>query len=138
MFLIEIAFIASQFQCSSDAELASFKVYTNGGQEIRLGEKTLVAVESIEDLQFGYEAIANGDCSLVGIPGISVSYGEELPANQGVYQQPSLQSLIQENVTNEYLSLVLFEVGTSDTESAAFDLQDLVLLVNTNPTLYAD
>ena len=136
--LIEILFLASQFQCGSDADLASFKVYTNNGQEIRLGEKTLVSVDSVEDLQFGYEAIENGSCSLEGIPGISVSYGEELPTNQGVYQQPSLQTLIQENVTDEYLSLVLFEVGTTNINSSAYDLQDIVLLVNTNPTLYAD
>lgn len=136
--IIEILFLASQFQCGANADLASFKVFTNNGKEIRLGEKTKVMVESIEDLQFGYEVIADGDCALRGVPGISVSYGEELPTNQGVYQQPSLQTLIEQNVTDEYKSLVLFEVGTTNTESSAFDLQDLVLVVDTNPTIYAD
>ena len=136
--LVEILFLASAFQCGSGAEMASFKVHTNHGQEITLGEKTYVEVDSVEDIQLGYSVIANGSCALEGIPGISVSYGEELPANQGVYQQPSLQTLIQENVTGEYLSLILFELGTTNTESSAYDLQDIVLLVNTNPTIYTD
>ena len=136
--IVEILFLASQFQCGSDAAQAQFEIYANNEVPIAIGEKTYVSVDSIEDLQFGYTVISDGDCALSSVAPIGISYGETLPANQGVYQQPSLTSLISDHVTQPYLSLVLYELGTTYVDSSAYDLQDIVILVNTQPTIFAD
>ena len=136
--LVEIIFLASAFQCGSSAPQTQFEIYTNNNVALEVGESTYVSVDSIEDLQFGYSVISDGDCALHNIVPISIGYDESLPTNEGVYQQPSLLSIIEENVTNEYLSLVLYELGTTNTESSSYDLQDIVILVNTNPEPYAD
>ena len=136
--LVEIIFIASAFQCGGSAPQAQFEVYANNDVALEVGEKTYVHVESIEDLQFGYSVISDGDCALHNIPGIIVNYGDVLPDNIGAFDQPSLIQIIDENVTNEYLSVVLWELGTTNTESSAYDLQDIVIQINTNPTPFAD
>ena len=130
--LVEIFFVASAFQCGGSAPQAQFQLHTNNGIVLNAGERAYVSVESIEDLQFGYSVVSNGSCVIPNVPGISVSYGASLPTNEPAYQQPSLLDLVATHVTDAYLSLVLFEVGTLDSGSSFYDLQDLVVQVDTN------
>ena len=136
--LVEVLFLASAFQCGSGAPQATFQLHTTGGHTLNVGEKAYVSVETLDDLQFGYTVVSDGDCALEGIPGIHIEYGAALPSNDGIYDQPSLLDIISTHVTEPYLSLVLFEVGTTDDGSSAYDLQDIVVKINTNPTIYAD
>ena len=136
--LVEILFIASAFQCGADAVQAEFQLHVTGGETLLVGDKTYVHVESLEDLQFGYSVLSDGDCAIENVPGIAVEYDTVLPTNVGAFEQPSLLDIIAEHVTEPYLSLVLWEVGTTDAGSSAYDLQDLVVKLNTNPTIYAD
>ena len=143
--LIEILFLTSQFQCGSEAAQATFKARIND-KPIYVGETVRLNVENLQDLYFEYEQLETFEdepiCALPfnteGVVPILIQYGEQLPTNDGIYNQPSLQTLIQEQVTNEYLNLVLYEVGTTDTNSSAYDLQDLVFVINTNVAPYAD
>ena len=64
---------------------------------------------------------------------------DELPNLAGFDQQDSVSTLL--GSLNEYQELFLVELGTTNTASSAFDLQDVTLRVDNNPTvssLFAD
>ena len=130
--LVEIIFVASAFQCGGSAPQAQFQLHTNNGIVLNVGESAYVSVETLDELQFGYSVVSDGSCVIPNLPGIAVEYGTTLPTNEPAYQQPSLLDLITTHVTDEYLSLVLFEVGTTNTGSSVYDLQDLVVRVDAN------
>lgn len=55
-----------------------------------------------------------------------------VPNIPGVYDQQSIQTML--NGLNDYEELFLVELGTTNKTSAAFDLQDVVFIVNNNPS----
>jgi hypothetical protein len=56
---------------------------------------------------------------------------DPVPNVPGVYDQQSIQQML--DGLNDYEELFLVELGTTNKKSSAFDLQDVVLLVNNNP-----
>ena len=55
----------------------------------------------------------------------------------GESEQDSIQQMLDN--LNDYEELFLVELGTTNYESFAYDLQDVVLVINNNPTIpYAD
>ncbi|MDJ0577838.1 MAG: hypothetical protein QNJ65_22090 [Xenococcaceae cyanobacterium MO_234.B1] len=77
----------------------------------------------------------NATCSPVTPTGILLNPEEPVPNTSGVYDQQSIQQML--NGLNDYEELFLVELGTTNQSSSAFDLQDVVLLVNNNP-VFAD
>lgn len=76
-----------------------------------------------------------------GNPAITLSNGDQAPAGQGFANQNNMQSFIQPYIdSNGRISLqqnqaiMFFEVGATNTNSNAYDQQDLVLLLSVNPT----
>ncbi len=62
---------------------------------------------------------------------------DPVPDMPGAYEQDSIRQMLDN--LNEYEELFLVELGTTDSGSFAYDLQDVVLVINHNPTIpYAD
>ena len=136
--MIELIYLASQFQCGANSSLINVQVDVYQNQEIvrtmDLQEKVLLPVNSVEDLSFQYNFI-NATCSPDTPTEIVLGSEDLVPNLPGVYEQQSIQQLL--NGLNSYEELFLVELGTTDQSSSAFDLQDVVLLVNNNP-VFAD
>ena len=141
--MIELLYFASQIQCGANAEMLNIQVDVYHNQELvstlLKDEKVLLEVDSIENLDFQYTVInEDAGCGL-SLPGeLVLAPDDAVPTMAGVYDQESIQSML--DVLNEYEELFLVELGTEDKTSAAYDLQDVVFVVNNNPTvaLFAD
>ncbi|MGL6338708.1 MAG: hypothetical protein ACRC80_06150, partial [Waterburya sp.] len=64
---------------------------------------------------------------------MSLKPGDPLPTMAGVYEQDSVQTLL--DGLNNYEELFLVELGTTDRSKATFDLQDVVFKVDNDPTV---
>jgi hypothetical protein len=70
--------------------------------------------------------------------------GDAVPSVSAFGNGESVKSYLQDYIDStgrvvrlpnpQFQSIILFELGTTDTKDAAYDLQDLVLLVTVNPT----
>ena len=141
--MIELLYFASQIQCGANAEMLNIQVDVYHNEEriqtLSKNEKALLPVNSINELEFQYTITnENPGCSLYDPSHVVLAPGDALPTQDGVFEQESVQT-IHENL-DEYEELLLVELGTTDKTSAAFDLQDVVIKVNNNPTvaLFAD
>ncbi|MEM8718361.1 MAG: hypothetical protein AAGE84_03495 [Cyanobacteria bacterium P01_G01_bin.39] len=142
--MIELLYFASQIQCGVGGELLDIQVDVYHNQEL---VETMVAediallpVDSINDLTFEYSIINNNtSCSLATPSELVLAPDDELPNLAGFDQQDSIATLL--GSLNEYQELFLVELGTTDTNSSAYDLQDVTFRVDNNPTvssLFAD
>ena len=141
--MIELLYFASQIQCGAGGDMLNIQVDVYHNQELvqtmEKNDRVLLEVNSVEDLTFEYTVTNKEDTCGLSIPNQLVLAPEDtVPTMAGVYDQESIQSML--NVLNEYEELFLVELGTQDKTSAAYDLQDVVFVVNNNPTvaLFAD
>ena len=130
-FGIELNYFESAYECGSGEVDIDVYVYKNGQffQTITQGDSLRMDdIDSLSDLSFGYYS---ADCSIdVNISQILGSQ-DPVPSLAGAYSQTSIQGML--NNLDSYEELYLVELGTDDTSSEYYDLQDVVLIVNHNP-----
>jgi hypothetical protein len=98
-----------------------------------VNERTLLPVNSVNDLTFKYSIVNNTTQCSLSLPSQEVLGSKDsVPNISGAYEQQSIQTML--NGLNDYEELVLVELGTTNKTSSAFDLQDVVLKVNNNPS----
>ena len=136
--MIELLYLASQIQCSANSDLLDIHVDVYHGSELvqtlSVSDKILLEnVNSIQDLTFEYRAVNNPACSLSLPSELVLAPQDTVPNIPGVYEQNSIQEML--NGLNEYEELFLVELGTEDETDVAYDLQDVVVIVNNNPTI---
>lgn len=139
--MIELLYFASQIQCGAGGDFLNVQMDVYQGQEqvktMLVEDKVLLPVDSINDLTFKYSTIANNtECSLSLPSELVLAPQDSVPNIPGVYEQESIKELL--DGLNEYEELFLVELGTTDENSSAFDLQDVVAIVNNNPSVFAD
>lgn len=139
--MIELLYFASQIQCGAGGDFLNVQMDVYQGQEqvktMLVEDKVLLPVDSINDLTFKYSTIGNNtECSLSLPSELVLAPQDSVPNIPGVYEQESIQELL--DGLNEYEELFLVELGTTDENSAAYDLQDIVAIVNNNPSIFAD
>lgn len=142
-FGLELHYLNSAFQCDSDSTQADIKVYVYDKNNNLLttmskGDKYLsTEIDSINDLEFTYQ-IYNLSCISEGswwsaLDTQSLNANDIVPNFNGFSGQDSIQQML--SGLDSYEELYLAELGTNDTNSSAYDLQDVVLIVNNNPIL---
>lgn len=94
-------------------------------------------IDSVADLKFNYK-IYNLSClsSTPVYPAkgtMLLAPNDAVPNIAGYQDQASIKEMLED--LDSYEELYLAELGTSDKNSSAYDLQDVVLVVNNNPTL---
>ncbi|MEM7758935.1 MAG: hypothetical protein AAF298_12535 [Cyanobacteria bacterium P01_A01_bin.40] len=142
--MIELLYFASQIQCGAGGEFLDIQVNVYQNQELVetmvVEDRVLLPVDSVSDLTFEYSVINNDtSCSSLAAPSeLVLAPDDELPNLAGFDQQDSVISLL--SGLNEYQELFLVELGTTDTASSAFDMQDVTLRIDNNPviSLFAD
>ena len=140
--MIELLYFASQIQCGANSDLLDIKIDVYQNQELvktmSLNETVLLDVDSIEDLTFEYTAI-NAECGLSIPSELVLAPNDTVPSIPGLYEQTSIPDMLED--LGKYEELFLVELGTTDEASLAFDLQDIVIKVDNDPTvaiLFAD
>ncbi|MDJ0569579.1 MAG: hypothetical protein QNJ53_11090 [Pleurocapsa sp. MO_192.B19] len=140
--MIELLYFASQIQCGAGGEFLNIKVDVYQNQELietmLVDDRVLLPVDSVKDLTFKYSALNNNtNCSLATPSEQVLAPDDQVPNIPGVYEQQSIQAMLDD--LNDYEELLLVELGTTNQASAAFDIQDVVVKVNNNPTIvFAD
>ncbi|MGL6344913.1 MAG: hypothetical protein ACRC80_37890 [Waterburya sp.] len=135
--MIELLYFASQIQCGAGGAFLNIKVdiYQNQAlvKTMMVDERVLLPVNSVNDLTFKYSIVNNTTrCSLATPSQQLLAPTDAVPNIPGVYDQQSIQTML--NGLNDYEELFLVELGTTNKTSAAFDLQDVVFIVNNNPS----
>jgi hypothetical protein len=132
--MIELIYLASQIQCGANSPLINVQVEVYQNQELiqtmHLEDKVLLPVNSVQELNFKYKFL-NATCSPATPTEMVLGSEDPVPNVPGVYDQQSIQQML--DGLNDYEELFLVELGTTNKKSSAFDLQDVVLLVNNNP-----
>ncbi|MGL5939603.1 MAG: hypothetical protein ACRC2S_04325 [Waterburya sp.] len=136
--MIELLYFASQIQCGAGGAFLNIKVdiYQNQAlvKTMMVEERVLLPVNSVNDLTFKYSIVNNTTrCSLATPSQQLLAPTDSVPNIPGVYDQQSIQTML--NGLNDYEELFLVELGTTNKTSAAFDLQDVVFIVNNNPSV---
>lgn len=141
VFGLELYYRDSAFQCGSDTTQADIKVdvYDHNNNLLTTMSKgdryTSVDFDSVNDLSFVYtvynlSCIGNGS-SVAAEDTMLLGANDTVPSIDGFSGQASIQEMLVG--LNSYEELFLTELGTSDTSSSAYDLQDVVLVVDNNP-----
>ncbi len=137
--MIELLYLASQIQCGSNGSPinVSVDIYHNSQlvKTISVEERVLLPVDSVRDLTFKYSFI-NSSCRPSTPTEIVLAPNDLVPDLPGAYEQQSIQEIL--DGLNDYEELFLVELGTTNTESSAYDLQDVMMIVNNNPVVFAD
>lgn len=141
IFGLELHYRDSAFQCGSNTAQADIKVNVYDQNDNLLttmskGDRYLThSIDSVGELKFKYK-IYNLSC-LSSTPLYS-SLGTELLDSQdtlpdiaGFSGQTSVQQMLAN--LDSYEELYLIELGTNDITSSAYDLQDVVFVVDNNP-----
>lgn len=140
-FGLELHYLNSAFQCGSDSTQADIKVYVYDQDDNLLttmskGDTYLsTEIDSVHNLAFEYKiynlsCISEGswwsaaDTQLLGS-------NDTVPDFNGFSGQDSIQQML--SGLDSYEELYLAELGTSNTSSSAYDLQDVVLIVDNDP-----
>lgn len=139
--MIELLYFASQIQCGAGGDFLNIEVDVYQNQELietmLVDDRVLLTVDSVNDLTFEYSVVNNSTtCSLATPSEQLLALEDEVPNIPGVYEQQSIQTML--DGLKDYEELFLVELGTTNQESSAFDLQDVVLIVNNNPSIFAD
>lgn len=143
--MIELLYFASQIQCGTGGEFLDIQVNVYHNQELVetmvVDDLVLLPVDSVNDLTFEYSVINNTtSCTSLAAPSeLVLAPDDELPSFAGFDQQDSVSTLL--GGLSEYQELFLVELGTENTNSSAFDMQDVTLRIDNNPlvsSLFAD
>ena len=134
--MIELLFFNAQFQCGAGAQAEAVKVEVYHEQQLVetmvKGDSALLPVKSVDDLTFEYSLVnENASCGFTTPSAVTLSRGEELPGNNGFDGQASVSNLLANS--NKYEELFLVELGETNQNSSAFDLQDVVFKVDNDP-----
>jgi hypothetical protein len=98
-----------------------------------VNDHALLPVKSVNDLTFKYSVVNNTTkCALQTPSEMSLAPTDKIPSLPGVYEQDSVETLL--SGLNNYEELFLVELGTTNRNSTAFDMQDVVFKVDNNPT----
>lgn len=127
--MIELLFLAQNFQCGLNAPLAEFKVVVIQNEEGKVKEHTLEVGERLvfpkDELQSMHVLpLKNANCVRVH-DSIEVTV-DTLPNVAGLFNQPSIQQYKSKLKDSE--SIYLFEFGAY--RGPAADYQDVVLKVD--------
>lgn len=143
---LELRYLDSAFQCGSNPTQADIKVQVYDLNNILLttlskGDTYKSSnINSVADLRFKYK-INNLSC-LSSTPvylakGVKLlGHKDTVPSVGGFEDQASIKEMLAS--LNKYKELYLVELGTNDRNSSAYDLQDVVLVIDNNPIPYAD
>lgn len=135
--MVELTYQASQIQCGSNGELLNVlvDVYHNG--ELVKGDLTVndsVMVPDFDGVELDYKLAQDADsCGLSTPSSLLLGQNDQAPNLPGAFSQDAIASLVAD--LEEYEELFLVELGTTNTSSAAYDLQDVVVVVNSNPNI---
>lgn len=139
--MIELIYFTAKLQCAASTQLVDVKVDVYQNQQLvqtmSISDKLLLDVDSINDLTFEYRP--NASCFNATPTEKLLGPNDSLPNLTGAFQQQSIQDM-QEDLAS-YEELWLVELGVENPNGSYFDLQDVVLKVNNNPTvatLFAD
>ncbi|PSB09722.1 hypothetical protein C7B62_12200 [Pleurocapsa sp. CCALA 161] len=135
--MIELLYLASQIQCGAGGSFLNIQVDVYHQEQLvktmKVNERALIPVGSVNDLDFQYTIIDNNTrCNLRTPTEMALTPDSQLPNIAGVYEQDSVKTLL--SGLNNYEELFLVELGTTDRNSPAFDMQDVILKVDNNPT----
>ncbi len=131
---VELTYRASQYQCGEDSSMVeiSVDVYDNGELVAEnMGINDSVMVSNIDDVVLVYSSL-DANCSLDTPTERIVSQESEIPDLPGAYDQENIADLLAG--LEDYEDLFLVELGTTDSTSFAYDLQDVVMVVNNDPS----
>ena len=143
--MIELLYFASQIQCGINGDFLNIQVDVYKGTELvrtmNVDDKALIPVDSVNELNFEYSIVDNTtDCNSLATPSEqSLEKNTVLPERAGFSNQSSVQALLDN--TDNYEELFLAELGTTDSLSAAYDMQDVIFKVDNDPvvsSLFAD
>lgn len=143
--MIELLYFASQIQCGANGDFLNIQVDVYKGTELvqtmNVNDTATISVDSVNELNFEYSIVDNTtDCTSLSTPSEqSLAKGTVLPNLDGFSNQSSVQSLLDN--TDKYEELFLAELGTTDTSSAAYDMQDVIFKVDNDPivsSIFAD
>jgi hypothetical protein len=139
---LELRYLNSAFQCGSNPTQADIKVqvYDKNNNLLTTLSKNQTykssSIDSIADLRFKYK-MYNVSCQPDGTlfdtaKGVKLlGPSDTVPSVGGFEDQASIREMVRD--LNSYEELYLAELGTNDRTSTAYDLQDVVLVVNNNP-----
>jgi len=143
--MIELLYLASQIQCGANGDFLNIEVDVYKGTELiqtmEVNDRALISVDSVNELSFEYNIVNNTtNCtSLVAPSQLSLESDSTLPDYNGFSNQSSVQDMLAS--LDDYEELFLVELGATDSNSSAYDMQDVVFRVDNNPTtasLFAD
>lgn len=139
---LELYYQNSAFQCGLDSTQADIKVkvYDTNNNLLTTMSKgdryTSNEIDSVSDLSFVYE-VYNLSCftdgtSVAAEDTMLLGANDTIPNIEGFSGQASITEMLVG--LNSYEELYLVELGNSDTTNIAYDLQDLVVVVDNNPS----
>ena len=143
--MIELLYFASQIQCGANGDFLNIQVDVYKGTELvqtmNVNDTATISVASVNELNFKYSIVNNTtDCTSLSTPSEqSLAKGTTLPSLAGFSNQDSVQALLEN--TDRYEELFLAELGTTDSSSAAYDMQDVIFKVDNDPvvsSIFAD
>ncbi len=137
---IELTYFASQIQCGKGSSMINVQVdvYRNQQfvQTLSLNDSVYLPINSFEELTFQYNFV-DSECNPTTPTEMVLAPEDKVPNLPGAYDQDSIQKML--NNLNEYEKLFLVELGTTNSDSSAYDLQDVVFVINNNPSIvYSD
>ena len=140
VFGLELSYRDSALQCGKNGpkitvEVDVYDKRNNLITTMSKGDKYMSnAVDSVSDLRFKYN-LKNTDCAGLYLAKDSkiLGSGDSLPDIAGFSGQSSVKQILAG--LNAYEELFLVELGTKDKKSSAYDLQDVIFVVNNNPVL---
>ncbi|MDJ0899397.1 MAG: hypothetical protein QNJ55_11355 [Xenococcus sp. MO_188.B8] len=132
---IELTYFASQIQCGAGSSLINVQVDVYRNQQfvntLSLNDSLYLPINSFDELTFQYN-FTNAECSPTTPTEMVLAPEDTVPNLPGAYDQDSIQQML--DGLNEYEELFLVELGTTNPDSSAYDLQDVVMIINNNPT----
>jgi len=131
--MVELTYQSSQYQCDANSSQSTIlvDVYHNGDlvkDGLAAGES--VMVPDFDGVEFDYIA-ATGSCEFFTPSSLLLGKNDVIPNLAGAYEQEAIASLVAN--LEDYKKLYLVELGTTDTSSFAYDLQDIVIVVDNDP-----
>ena len=131
---IKLTYFNSQFQCGEGSSLINITVDVFQNQQfvqtLSLNDGIYLSINSFDDLSFEYNFV-DAECSPTTPTEMVLAPDDTVPSLPGAYEQDSIQEMLNE--LQMYEELFLVELGTTDTTDSAYDLQDVVMVINNNP-----
>lgn len=127
-------FLFAEYQCGANAAPAEFRLDIEVGGEIvsqlSVGEQAMIDA-SLEEITVNVVSIANVTANCIGANVVKwLEYGEAVPEVPGAYDQQSLEDLYNDHITDRYYKMAVFELGTDNPNSVAYDLNDIGIVYN--------